>query len=49
MNQSINAITTQDEILGKEMTQDFFTEVHLFLGKLVLVVAMYPLDRSQAN
>jgi hypothetical protein len=40
---------TQDEILGKEMTQDFFTEVHLLPGKLVLVVAMPPLDGSRAN
>jgi hypothetical protein len=31
------------------MTQDFFTKVHLLPGKLVLVVAMHPLDGSQAN
>jgi hypothetical protein len=37
---------SQDEILSKEMTQDFFTEVHLLPGKLVLVVAMHPLDGS---
>jgi hypothetical protein len=37
---------TQDEILGKEMTQDFFTEVHLLPGKLVLVVVLHPLDGS---
>jgi hypothetical protein len=33
---------SQDEILDKEMTQDFFTKVHLLPGKLVLVVAMHP-------
>jgi hypothetical protein len=27
----------------------FFTEVHLLPGKLLLIVAMHPLDRSQAN
>jgi hypothetical protein len=37
---------TQDEIFGKEMTQDFFTDVHLLPGKLVLVVAIHPLDGS---
>jgi hypothetical protein len=31
------------------MTQDFFTEVHLLLGKLLLVVVMHPLDGSRAN
>jgi hypothetical protein len=46
-NQSQRAITR--EILGKEMTQDFFTEVHLLPGKLLLVVAMHPLDGSRAN
>jgi hypothetical protein len=28
------------------MTQDFFTEVHLLPGKLVLVVVLHPLDGS---
>jgi hypothetical protein len=46
-NQSQWAITR--EILDKEMTQDFFIEVHLLLGKLLLVVAMHPLDGSWAN
>jgi hypothetical protein len=46
-NQSQWAITR--EILGKEMTQDFFTEVHLLPGKLLLVVVMHPLDGSRAN
>ena len=32
-----------------KMTQWFFTEVHLLPGKLVPVVAMHPLDVSQAN
>jgi hypothetical protein len=27
----------------------FFTEIHLLPGKLVLVVAMHPLDGSRAN
>jgi hypothetical protein len=27
----------------------FFTEIHLLPGKLLLVVAMHPLDRSRAN
>jgi hypothetical protein len=27
----------------------FFTKVHLLPGKLVLVVAMHPLDGSQVN
>jgi hypothetical protein len=40
---------SQDEILNKEMIQDFFTEVHLLSGKIVLVVAMHPLDGSRAN
>jgi hypothetical protein len=40
---------SQDEILDKEMTQDFFTQVHLLPGKLVLVVAIHPLDGSRAN
>jgi len=31
------------------MTQDFFTEVHLLLDKLVRVVAIHPLDGSRAN
>jgi hypothetical protein len=31
------------------MTQDFFTEVHLLPGKVLLVVAMHPLDGSRAN
>jgi hypothetical protein len=33
----------------QDMTQDFFTEVHLLPGKLLLVVAMHPLDGSRAN
>jgi hypothetical protein len=40
---------SQDEILGKEMTQDFFIEVHLLPGKLVLIVAIHPLDGSRVN
>ena len=31
------------------MTYDFFTEVHLLPGKLVLVVVIDPLDGSEAN
>jgi hypothetical protein len=31
------------------MTQEFFTEIHLLSGKLLLIVAMYPLDESRAN
>jgi hypothetical protein len=31
------------------MTQDFFTEVHLFAGKLVLIMAIYSLGGSRAN
>jgi hypothetical protein len=46
MYQSINVITYTNEILGNKMTQDFFTEVHLLSGKLLLVVAMHPLDGS---
>jgi hypothetical protein len=49
MYQSINVITYTNEILGNKMTQDFFTEVHLLPGKLLLVVAMRPLDGSRAN
>jgi hypothetical protein len=49
MYQSINVITYTNKILGNKMTQDFFTEVHLLPGKLLLVVAMYPLDGSRAN
>jgi hypothetical protein len=41
--------STTREILSKEMTQDFFTEVHLLPGKLLLVVAMHPLVVSRAN
>jgi len=33
----------------QEMTQDFFTEVHLLPDKLLLVVAIHPLDGSRAN
>jgi hypothetical protein len=40
---------TQDEILSKEMIQDFFTEIHLLSGKLVLVVVIHPLDGSRTN
>ena len=29
------------------MTQDFFTEVHLLAGKLVLVVAIHSLEGSR--
>ena len=36
------------EIL-EQMTQDFFTEVHLFTSKLVLVVAIHSLGGSRAN
>jgi hypothetical protein len=49
MYQSINVITYTNEIIGNKMTQDFFTEVHLLHGKLLLVVAMHPLDGSRAN
>jgi hypothetical protein len=31
------------------VTQDFFTEVHLLAGKLVLVVAIHSLGGSRAN
>ena len=31
------------------MTQDFFTEVHLLTGKLVLVVAIHLLEGSRTN
>jgi hypothetical protein len=31
------------------MTQDFFTEVHLLAGKLVLIVTIYSLGGSRAN
>jgi hypothetical protein len=31
------------------MTQDFFTEVHLLAGKLVLVVVIHSLEGSHAN
>jgi hypothetical protein len=48
MYQSINVITYTIEILGNKMTR-FFTEVHLLPGKLLLVVAMHPLDGSRAN
>ena len=37
------------EILGDKMTQDFFSEVHLLAGKLVLVVAIHSLGGSRAN
>jgi hypothetical protein len=46
MYKSINVITYTNEIIGNKMTQDFFTEVHLLSGKLLLVVAMHPLDGS---
>jgi hypothetical protein len=49
MYQSINVIIYTNEIIGKKMIQDFFIEVHLFPGKLLLVVAMHPLDGSRAN
>jgi hypothetical protein len=48
MYQSINVITYTNEILGNKMTR-FFTKVHLLPGKLLLVVAMHPLDGSRAN
>jgi hypothetical protein len=31
------------------MTQDFFTEILLLPGKLVLIVEIHPLDGSRAN
>jgi hypothetical protein len=49
MYKSINMITYTNEILGNKMTQDFFIGVHLLPGKLLLVVAMHPLDGSRAN
>jgi hypothetical protein len=44
--QSINVITYTNKILGNKMIQDFFIEVHLLSDKLLLVVAMHPLDES---
>ena len=38
-----------NEILGDKMTQWFFTEVHLLVGKLVPVVVIHPLRGSRAN
>ena len=38
-----------NEILRDKMTQWFFTEVHLVVGKLVLIVAIHPLGGSRAN
>jgi hypothetical protein len=32
-----------------KVTQDFFTEVHLLAGKLVLVVAIHSLGGSRAD
>jgi hypothetical protein len=49
MYQSINVITYTNKILGNKMTQNFFTEVYLLPGKLLLVVTMHPLDGSRAN
>jgi hypothetical protein len=43
INQYIN------EILRDKMTQRFFTEVHLLVGKLVPIVAIHPLGGSHTN
>jgi hypothetical protein len=47
MSQSINHKIT-NEILGQDDIK-FFTEVHLFASKLVLVVAIHSLEGSRAN
>ena len=42
--------TNEDQSLRNQMmTQLFFTEVHLLVGKLVLVVAIHSLGGSHAN
>jgi hypothetical protein len=38
-----------NENFRDKMTQDFFTKVHLFVGKLVLVVAIHSLAGSRTN
>jgi endonuclease/exonuclease/phosphatase (EEP) superfamily protein YafD len=45
-NQSI--ITNANEILRDNDDTRFFTEIHLFAGKLVLVVAIHSLGGSHA-
>jgi hypothetical protein len=42
------SITTIRESSARDDTR-FFTEVHLLPGKLVLVVAIHPLDGSRAD
>jgi hypothetical protein len=46
--QEINHENT-NEILGDKMTQWFFIEIHLLVGKLVLVMAIHPLWGLDAN
>ena len=46
---SKQSLTITKENTRQEMTRDFFTEVHLLPGKLILVVAIHPLDGSRAN
>ena len=51
MNESITRMNTNEDQSPQNqmMTQRFFTEVHLFAGKLVLVVAIHSLGGSRAN
>jgi hypothetical protein len=46
----VNQSSTREPIKSSDNDDTrFFTEVHLFAGKLVLIVAIYPLGGSHAN
>jgi hypothetical protein len=51
MNQSITRMNTNEDQSPQNqmMTQSIFTDVHLLVGKLVLVVAIHSLRGSCAN